>query len=127
MKRDMVPMVLRRASELVRSGWCQGNGARRRNRHVCDPISPAAVKWCAWGAIFRAVTEMVPESLNFEVRNRAMKVILDIVWPEDHLNGVPRYGGLPTQVMSWNDSDGMTKGQVIAALEEGAAKDEMYA
>jgi hypothetical protein len=48
-------VALRKIQEVIEQhGWTRGSGARRKDGHECDPTSPAATKFCFWGAADKA-------------------------------------------------------------------------
>lgn len=59
MGEKSVAQILREARELISDPkrWTQGKNARDVNDQFADPIGPAAVCWCAEGAIRRVVAE----------------------------------------------------------------------
>ena len=47
--------ILLKAAKLVERGWTRGAGARNAIGEAVSPIAPLACRWCASGAITRAV------------------------------------------------------------------------
>lgn len=50
--------VLVKAQELIQNSWCRDSYARDKNKDGIDPKSPAAVSFCAVGAV-TAATKML--------------------------------------------------------------------
>lgn len=48
-----------RARIALRANWTRFANARTRNDRTCDPLDPAAVRFCAYGALVRAAFEVV--------------------------------------------------------------------
>lgn len=96
--------VLARAADLIEpeGAWTQGEFARDEwGMGLEDPLAPAACSWCAWGAIIHVVGE-------------------------DEGGDVPAYGELSRTVgapiPAFNDAEGRTQAEVVAALRAAAAK-----
>ena len=49
--------LLHDAADLLKSGWCQGNGSLDAAGRAVVPRSPRAVKWCLAGALDRAAAD----------------------------------------------------------------------
>lgn len=47
-----------RARIALRANWTQHATARTRNTRACDPLDPAAVRFCSYGAMVRAAYEV---------------------------------------------------------------------
>ena len=56
MSESIFKLVVERARDLVaiRARWTRFALARTRNDRICDPLDPAAVRFCAYGALIRA-------------------------------------------------------------------------
>ncbi|WP_423927681.1 DUF6197 family protein [Candidatus Palauibacter sp.] len=91
--------ILRRAAGFVRSGWIQGDAAADADWCTCDPADPAAVTWCAVGAI---------EAAN-DTRPYADNVLMEMLL-EAHVGDAGK----------WNDTEGRTASEVAAVMEAAA-------
>ncbi|WP_419167286.1 DUF6197 family protein [Candidatus Palauibacter sp.] len=87
--------ILRRASALVRRGWIQGDVAADADWCTCDPEDPAAVRWCAVGAL-QAANDTRPYPGN---------VLLEMLL-EAHVGDAGK----------WNDTEGRTAAEVAAVM-----------
>ncbi len=96
-----VRSVLLRAAKLVEKGWAQNGGAFNKKDEGVRPVSRAAVKWCAWGAIYRAVGN--DESHLFYDAYAAFRSVVPDSSP-----------------IHWNDAPGRTANEVAVKLREAA-------
>ena len=115
--------MLSRALELVQSGWCQHEQARRAARFGpllagtagCEPDDPAAVQWSLDGALHRARIEAADNATMRECENGWIRAVDALA---SHLN---------REVVYWNDDAGRTQADVVELcravlleLEDGA-------
>ena len=91
---------MRRAAGLVRCGWIQGDVAADADWCTCDPSDPAAVRWCAVGAM---------DAAN-DTRPYADNVLLEMLL-EAHVGDAGER----------NDTEGRTSSEVAAVMEAAAA------
>lgn len=87
--------ILRRAAELVRRGWIQGDIAADADWCTCDPEDPEAVRWCAVGAM---------QAAN-DARPYVSSVLLELLL-EAHIGDAGE----------WNDAEDRTADEVAAVL-----------
>lgn len=87
--------ILRRAAELVRRGWIQGDIAADADWCTCDPEDPAAVRWCAVGAM---------QAAN-DARPYVSSVLLELLL-EAHVGDAGE----------WNDAEDRTADEVAAVM-----------
>ncbi|MBI0530887.1 DUF6197 family protein [Sphingomonas sp. TX0522] len=96
---EEVADVLERAADLIAKpgAWTQGNYARdAAGEGLHDGFNPAAVCWCAYGAIEKVTNE----GMGGDLRNAAA-------------NAIP-WGPF------WNDAPERTQAKVVAALRSAA-------
>lgn len=97
-----VRRIMRRAAGLVRRGWIQGDAAADADWCSCDSADPAAVRWCAAGALEAANAHDTGPSVD----NPLLEKLL-----EAHVGDVGE----------WNDTERRTASEVAAVLEAVAA------
>jgi hypothetical protein len=58
MSESIFKVVVEKARDLIaiRGRWSRFALARTRNDRICDPLDPAAVRFCAHGALIRAAS-----------------------------------------------------------------------
>ena len=56
MSESIFKLVVEKARDLVaiRARWTRFALARTRNDRICDPLDPAAIRFCAYGALIRS-------------------------------------------------------------------------
>lgn len=61
MSESIFKLVVEKARDRIalRSSWTRYAIARTHNDRPCDPLDPAAVRFCAYGALVRAAFEVV--------------------------------------------------------------------
>jgi len=127
--------MLSRALELVQSGWCQHDQARRVRMNVqpvrfgglwtpptagtagCEPDDPAAIAWSLDGAIDRAHSEAVEhDSERFRCDDALGQLVTAL---ENHIDD--------REIVYWNDDPARTQADVVELcravlleLEDGA-------
>ncbi len=87
--------ILRQAAALVRRGWAQDDVALDADGCTCDPEDPAAVRWCAVGAV---------DAAN-DTRPYVSNVLLELLL-EAHVGDAGK----------WNDAEGRTADEVAAVM-----------
>ena len=99
--------ILNRAAELVTQGWCKMTAAKDElGRHV-PPTHPNACRWCATGAIDKAVDDIIPNLGRHEQ-----------AWEVNRLaKYVQEANGIVCLLHRWNDSEKTTQEQVIQVLK----------
>lgn len=124
MRQVKTSEVLLQAKKLVEKGWCQGSPAREADGSAVFSKETTAVKWCAIGALYRALDYL--------------KVGMPDTRPSIDYFGMPDtrpsrdYCGKvlgidANMVLGWNDADGRTQSEVIEMFEKAyqlALKDE---
>ena len=102
----LVSRILSAAADLVDKGWCQWSQARNASGESCPIAAPAAVQWCAQGAIRRAAYDRIQDPMTSSAvvyhANCAVAETLGVV--HHH------------QVGLWNDSSECTSLEVAATL-----------
>ena len=115
--------VRRRAAEIVESGWMRGQNACDREGLAVSPLSTTATKWCAGGAVSRALWEAMGEP---DMLRGGMEDVLDR-WSET-ADAIRRDVEMEIDVAPlwrFNDNSDTTREQVVAALRgEWADKEE---
>ncbi|MGD9890972.1 MAG: hypothetical protein AB7R89_28275 [Dehalococcoidia bacterium] len=93
--------VLRRARELIATGWAQGWYARSINGRRARVSSPKATSFCILGAISLASDEVSPAGYDLYIRT------------------VTQVGGFVSDrdVAGWNDAPERTQADVLALLD----------
>ena len=104
--------LLRRARELVGSGWTQGADARAADGTPLDPWSDEAASWSLLGALVAALEEA-------EAHDRALP-LTDLALALDALAGFVDDDSLAR----WNDAPGRTLPQAESALAAAATEAE---
>src|ERR1041385_1652270 len=104
--------LLRRARELIGSGWTQGADARAADGTPLDPWSDEATAWSLLGALVAALEEG-------EAHDPALP-LTELALALDALAGFVDDDSLAR----WNDAPERTLGQVEAALAAAAAEAE---
>src|SRR5689334_814756 len=104
--------LLRRARELIGSGWTQGADARAADGTPLDPWSDEATAWSLLGALVAALEEG-------EAHDRALP-LTELALALDALAGFVDDDSLAR----WNDGPGRTLPQVEAALADAATEVE---
>jgi hypothetical protein len=100
-----VAEILTTAADLVAHGWTQAAYARDEFDLAVIYADDAATCFCASGAIFRACYDLrLPDP---QLRVMAVQCV------EDRLQG--------RHLPAWNDAEGRTQGEVVAALHAAAA------
>ena len=94
------------AAALVRTGWTQGTEARDEEGRPVYATDPAAVCWCATGAIRRVASVIGAGLPDYDVILAAA-------------NAVATCG---MGIVAWNDEPGRTQDDVAAALDAAAAR-----
>jgi hypothetical protein len=89
---------------LKNRGWCQGVGALDASGKVTGLASPTAVCFCIDSAVFNSYADVL--TTNFKKYNWAMMKVAK------HLG----FSDAPA-VVKWNDTEGRTKEEVLAALQ----------
>jgi hypothetical protein len=102
--------LLRRARELIGSGWTQGADARAADGTPLDPWSDEAASWSLLGALVAALEEA-------EAHDQALS-LPDLALALDALAGFADDDSLAR----WNDAPGRTLPQVESALEAAATE-----
>ena len=92
--------IFRRARELLSSGWCKYSLALDAHDRSVPAWHPLACRWCATGAIDRAICESVKPFVFKRVLNE-FKVI----------NGI-------NNVSHWNDYMMQTKDDVLKTFDQ---------
>ncbi len=101
--------ILRAARELVARGWTQGTPARDTSGDCVSPRSPAAVCWCALGAI--AASSGTPAwAVPPEVRS-ALALALPGDWGK-------------CRIAMWNDHPLRTQAEAVAVFDRAAEIEE---
>ena len=95
--------VLKRARAKIAQGWTQGAAARLRDGTAAGSADPDAASWCAMGAIYCSAVEMLPY-------NEAMCA------DAAAFGALGRSLGFPS-IPEWNDAEGRTKAEVLAAFD----------
>ena len=99
----MTKRVFLRAADIVAQSWCQGSYALDAEGHACETTSLNAVRWCAWGALEKAQSELdVPFAYGGSLDPREMA---DASTPDNDL-------------VVWNDEVGRTAQQVEALFRK---------
>lgn len=72
--------ILERAQERIRDPkhWTQGVEARRASGHPCAEDSPAAVRWCATGALYAEVPPGGSTQAERDARIAAFKALSEV-------------------------------------------------
>jgi hypothetical protein len=104
--------LLRRARELIGSGWTQGADARAADGTPLDPWSDEAASWSLLGALVAALEEA-------EAHDQALS-LTDLALALDVLAGFVDDDSLAR----WNDAPGQTLPQVESALAAAATEAE---
>lgn len=100
MAKNWTALIIKRALELIRSGWAKKTEARNARGVEVDPIDPEAVRFCAVGAIKRAAHDLKAPSGEGSRVERLL----------EELSG-------RTDVEDYND-DSPNSGRVIALFEK---------
>ncbi len=87
--------VLRAAAAVVAKGWCQEQLAKDKDGKVAPVRSDAACQWCLLGALDKSRSDG-PDGWTY-------------------LNNVTGINPI-----KWNDAEGRTQGEVVAALVQAA-------
>jgi hypothetical protein len=133
MSHTIETLVLRNACVLLASSlrWTSGAWARDEKGMRCQPISPRARRWCAWGALQKCAYELIGEERAARMTaNRISKRLVpgpgglvfvnerggyELVW------AVMRSGGPPADAeATWPFADFRTR-QGFAAFARGSA------
>ena len=104
--------LLRRAHELIGSGWTQGADARAADGTPLDPWSDEAAAWSLLGGLVAALEEAEAQSQGLPLTELALAL--------DALAGFVDDDSLAR----WNDAPGRTLAQVESALAAAAAEAE---
>src|ERR1041385_5678234 len=104
--------LLRRARELIDSGWTQGADARAADGTPLDPWSDEAASWSLLGALVAALEEAEEHDQTISLTELALAL--------DALAGFVDDDSLAR----WNDAPGRTLHQVESALAAAAAEGE---
>jgi hypothetical protein len=104
--------LLRRARELIGSGWTQGADARAADGTPLDPWSDEATAWSLLGALVASLEEA-------EARDQALP-LTELALALDALAGFVDDDSLAR----WNDAPERILAQVEAALAAAAAEAE---
>lgn len=91
--------LLKRAKTLVRKGWTQGPEAVTKRGRGVSPLSPAACKWCLWGAVQRAECDTAS---SFDAYQQAWDALYNVT--ERH-------------PIDFNEEDGRKKFEVLAKID----------
>lgn len=61
MSETIFKLVVEKARRRIalRANWTRRAKARTRNDRVCDPLDPAAIRFCAYGALVRSAFDVV--------------------------------------------------------------------
>lgn len=115
--------VLRKAADLVQSGWTKGNMALDGMGDAIDPLDSRACAFCAHGAVVAAARSLCPD-MGREVLWEEVEAINEAVIelgliPDDHTN----YGANAV-VHQWNDEAYRMQIDVVETLRKAAEKIE---
>jgi hypothetical protein len=95
--------ILTLARGYVEKGWTQGWVAADKGGQRVDYRDEDAVCWCSLGAIWRAVEDLCPAGVRSWMEREAEEVVEKAIGNE--------------YIGDWNDADGRTKGEVLAAFD----------
>jgi hypothetical protein len=104
--------LLRRARELVGSGWTQGADARAADGTPLDPWSDEAASWSMLGALVAALEEAEAHDQTFSLTELALALDA-LAWFVDD-----------DSLARWNDAPERTVAQVESALAAAATEAE---
>ena len=116
--------ILRRAYELVASGWCQGTHAKTKNGAHCSWQSDKACEFCLTGAISKAWSENFSNGSNgytatFKDKPSMIGAARDAVRKAIPYTGQRCYSSLAT----WNDDPNRKQVDVLRALKRAILKE----
>jgi hypothetical protein len=98
---ELIPAILNRAALVVEQGWSQHKSARDFAGREVEAHDPAAMCWCACGAIDVAIREL---GAPVELYDRVCNVL-----------------GGDQALIRFNDAPGRSAADVAAFLRSGAA------
>lgn len=110
--------VLKRAAELLASGWCQNRAARWHDGSTCEiSAKRRAAAYCLTGALVQATLELDSNAHLYSVTE--VPAHRDAV---DRLTAHPQLRHTANRsLMYWNDRQGQTQAEVVALVRETIA------
>ena len=111
MTSEQQELVLKKAKDLVKKGWCTNASALDAIGEPVVPTDPRACRWCLTGAIERALCDInIHSPYNQLMMNEQLEEILCDRYEQDHLS-----------LTEWNDNHLASQEEVVKLIDEGIA------